>query len=704
MTILDAQTDSASVDTHYVADAETHTQPPHELRSQILEAALGYARLGWSVIPIHSIREGGGCSCRDAMCASAGKHPVGKWKRRQTDRMTEPELVDQWTRTPWANVGIVTGSISKLVVLDIDDPKKLEGQTDLLHAITGLNTPVAVTGRDGGGFHIYLSYSEDRPLRNFAGEGIDGRGDGGYVVAPPSNHKSGKSYAWAPDGCDANAPLADMPDAVLALFEGRHANPSLLPDNAPLEVYARNSLDAELAGVAASHEGRRNDTLNRAAFNLGRLVWEGKIEADLVKSELQKVANASGLPEQEARATIASGMTAGAAKARGTIDLSSTSASTIQSQTNAQRENTPLPIEYFCDIKASLQNVWLVRNLIPQAGLVLFYGSPGSGKSFLAADICVRIAAGMDVDGRAVKQCPTVYVAAEGQAGFRRRVVAFREHHKIAHDTPFALVPTAVDLLSPDADMPRLIAAIEGAAEIFGGHPGLIVVDTLAATFGGGDENGKDMVAYVNNLARLRDQFGAAVIAVHHRPKDVTNNTPRGHGSLAGAMDTILCVEKGAMHSATITKQKDSEGGDPLHFGLVTVLLGEDEEQEPVNSAIVKYSRFKASKKLSGQQKEALDMLAELIQREGSVCEETAMANYRGPCVPVYVWREKWVQVDDDGDMKTETLQKSFKRAKEGLLRAEKIAEGAGRVWLVPESDPNATGTVMDFDPMAPKN
>ena len=83
------------------------------------------------------------------------------------------------------------------------------------------------------------------------------------------------------------------------------------------------------------------------------------------------------------------------------------------------------------------------------AGMALIYGSPGAGKSFLALDIALRIAAGWTIDGRAVKQGPVIYVAAEGQTGMRNRIAAFEKHFAIETRLPFVLVPCAVDLLDP---------------------------------------------------------------------------------------------------------------------------------------------------------------------------------------------------------------------------------------------------------------
>ena len=352
----------------------------------------------------------------------------------------------------------------------------------------------------------------------------------------------------------------------------------------------------------------------------------------------------------------------------------------------------PLPLEHFADIKASLSNAWLVRNLLPVAGLAAIYGAPGSGKSFLALDMALRIAGGTPIDGRSVQQCPVIYIAAEGQTGLRGRVVAFRRHHNIEGDLPFAMVPCAVNLLDPNADLPRVIETIKRASERFGADPGLAFVDTLAATFGGGDENSTAMVAYINNLAKLRDAFKMTVVAVHHRPKDQLNDTLRGHGSLTGAMDTIIRVEAGETRSATITKQKDADIGPTITFRLESVCLGVDEEKEPVLSAVVEYLVAPASDRLTAAAARAL------------VALEDAITNAGGVPVSEAAWRENW-RARMPAEMQDEAARKSFARGRDSLRKGGRARNDAGlwAILVLPEPTPVAATnpSIMDFSSAA---
>jgi len=117
--------------------------------------------------------------------------PKTTWKPYQTRKPTPEELQKWFGDGVKRNIGIVTGSISGIAVVDLDGAEAIQLAKDLELP----DTPVVKTAR---GYHLYYRY---RPgIRNFQKRddlpGIDLRGDGGYVVAPPSIHTSGVQYAW----------------------------------------------------------------------------------------------------------------------------------------------------------------------------------------------------------------------------------------------------------------------------------------------------------------------------------------------------------------------------------------------------------------------------------------------------------------------------------------------------------------------------
>ena len=162
-------------------------------------------------LPLHSVRDGR-CSCGLDDCRSVSKHPRITLRWQTPKATSDKNQIWQWWRTwPEANIGVATGRGSGVFVLDIDGPKGLD---TLEHWRTKRNwqavTLTAVTSR---GLHLYF-LQEELTVPTSAGklgDGIDVRGDGGYVVAPPSVHASGHTYVWEDPGC----PVADPPGWLL---------------------------------------------------------------------------------------------------------------------------------------------------------------------------------------------------------------------------------------------------------------------------------------------------------------------------------------------------------------------------------------------------------------------------------------------------------------------------------------------------------
>ena len=122
----------------------------------------------------------------------ANKHALVPWAEFQQRLPTEAEVTSWWQQFPNANIGIVTGKISDITVVDVD--VKSGG----LETIKTLALPATLTAKTGGGgWHYYYRYTPDIQTGSGRLTGIDIRNDGGYVVAPPSMHQSGIRYEWA---------------------------------------------------------------------------------------------------------------------------------------------------------------------------------------------------------------------------------------------------------------------------------------------------------------------------------------------------------------------------------------------------------------------------------------------------------------------------------------------------------------------------
>jgi len=228
---------------------------------------------------------------------------------------------------------------------------------------------------------------------------------------------------------------------------------------------------------------------------------------------------------------------------------------------------------------------WLLRGMLERDTFALIFGDPGCGKSFLAMDWACRIATGTPWRGQPVKGGPVVYVAGEGRQGFSRRTQAWSEHHGISlagvplYQVPAVAIPEPIDLAA-------LFAAIDtGVAAV--GRPVLIVLDTLARCFGGGDENStQDMSRFVTACDAIRQRYGCTILVVHHAGHG-DKSRARGAIALKASLDAEYRLENENGLLLTATKMKDAETPAPLALQLVTVDLPDmkDDYGETVTSA-----------------------------------------------------------------------------------------------------------------------
>lgn len=182
--------------------------------NELLEAALSFAKRGIPVFPLHSVRDGK-CTCRRECGNNAGKHPLTPHgvKDATTNSAT---IQDYWERWPWANIGIPTGKASGALAIDVDPRHGGETQLLKLQEQHGALPPTLTSKTGGGGVHYFFRYEANVPNSTAkVAAGIDVKSDGGYVVAPPSIHRSGKHYEW--NGAD-HFELTAVPNWLLALI------------------------------------------------------------------------------------------------------------------------------------------------------------------------------------------------------------------------------------------------------------------------------------------------------------------------------------------------------------------------------------------------------------------------------------------------------------------------------------------------------
>ena len=257
-------------------------------------------------------------------------------------------------------------------------------------------------------------------------------------------------------------------------------------------------------------------------------------------------------------------------------------------------EGEPLiqPLRDLADEAAKMR--WIVKGIIPADAIGMIFGASGSFKSFIAFDLAFHVANYMEWAGLRTKDGPTLYVAAEGGAGAYRRGQAWCRARDREMPGQFYICKKPL-VLSDEQQIAKLRGAIEGLPA----PPSLIVIDTLTQTFNGDENASSDVSAYLRLInSELREPFGATVIIVHHTGYSDAKR-PRGSSAIMANLDFVLGAfkpSKDAMQAKlTVTKMKDGERLNDLHFALAKEHLGFDEDGDAITSLVATYEAAPAS-------------------------------------------------------------------------------------------------------------
>jgi hypothetical protein len=257
------------------------------MEQELIKHASGYAKLGCFVFPCHLDK--------------TPMTPHG-FKDATNDRAI---VRAWWTEHPQASIGIACGA-SGWLVLDIDIDEDTDGfeSFDVLREkeiVTHDDLDTFTTRTGGGGMQIVWLQPEGVKIGNSAGKlgkGLDTRGEGGYIIAPPSGHPSGNLYQ-----IEINSKPRPAPARLVELLTVRETLPSgpvTLPKN------PSRTLQRSYERVANATQGTRNETLNKASFYLFGLVKEQQLAHDDVKETMRAAGLRAGLAENEVQATLTS--------------------------------------------------------------------------------------------------------------------------------------------------------------------------------------------------------------------------------------------------------------------------------------------------------------------------------------------------------------------------------------------------------------
>ncbi len=487
----------------------------------MLGEALDLASMGFRVLPVYPFHDGR-CSCM--ACSSPGKHPRhANWPARATDNSDVIKL--WWSQHATDGIGIATGR--GVAVIDIDGASGREAFAELCDGSSWL----ARTG--SGGSHHYFSTVE--PISNSVrklGPEIDVRGDGGFVVAPPSPHKSGNYYEWV----SKQGSLPPLPPSIL---EGIHREE--VREFKPSE-FGDDGLAVWPWGLVSEGDGRNN----RMASFVGSLLRQGVSPEDTYGAARQ--ANETyclpPMPEGELGTILRSIVGREERRCR------------AEGRPTPWNMNVEVPVRKtgrFHLIKASTLKYmpvdWIWEKRIAAGKITVIDGDPGTGKSGLTLDVAARLSRGSQwPDGSpAYAASDTIVINGEDDPNdtIMPRLVAAgadcERVHVVTGDQN--RLPSLPDSLG---DLEELVTSVQAR---------LLIIDPIMAFLSTTISSSSDQEVRraLTPLAAMASRTGCAVIVVRHLNKKVEHSALQRGG---GSMGIIGAARLGFL----LTKDKTQKG------------------------------------------------------------------------------------------------------------------------------------------------
>lgn len=315
---------------------------------------------------------------------------------------------------------------------------------------------------------------------------------------------------------------------------------------------------------------------------------------------------------------------------------------------------------------------WIVQGVFPKKSFGVIYGEPAKGKTFVALDMALHIAHGMDWHDRAVVQGSVLYIAGEGVGGLPKRLKAWTyQNAPDGEKPPFYAIAANVNMREPE-DVEHIISAIQAIGSKFS----VIFIDTVARAILGGDENSStDMGLFVASCDKIKDATGAAVIGIHHSGKDADRGM-RGSSALLGAVDSVIQVTQETEGTIILKneKQKDGEPFKDMAFKTVVISTGITETSLIIEAMDCEYI---PSKKTEKKRDLALQFLMDCI-----AVDSQTIRGY--PATKIDTWRHECDKRELGGDT-YEAKKKAFQRSKNKLQNDGIIACENGLVMIVEE-------------------
>ncbi len=523
-----------------------------------LDEALSFARQGVRIFAVHYIQEDGECDCGRPACPDKGKHPQfhkQDLKNGCLDATTDEQTITRWwKRWPNSNIGIATGSINDLGVLDIDAGEGKNGLESFKKLFPGVDldemlksTLVAKTG--GGGYHLYYKLNGLKlPNRRNMGEkgsDIDFRAEGGYVLGPPSNHKSGDTYQWI----TKREPI-EIPLAVRELVQ-------------ETEVVDEDSLFGKPPVTAQDYKTVVNDGEGRDSYLIrmaGKFARDG-LKGPEIANLIMALNHQNVRPPKTKRDIIR--ITKSALKMEERRKRGLAYEVEREPKENGVRPFTMSFLRYMEEY-GSRSTEWAIQDWLPMHTCAFVVAPPGSWKTWITIDLMLSIATGRPFLGiYPVKHtCPIIYVQQEDDhTNLAKRfakimnigpVETVGEKHWRVPMPPY-MDPPIYPHVERELTMknPASIARLE--KEIRRRKAGLVVMDPLYSMLemqDYGATSARELLVFKS----MRDVLDCSFMIVHHARKG-EDNGGRLRDSAWGSVFLNAWIETGWQ-----MRQKEGEG------------------------------------------------------------------------------------------------------------------------------------------------
>lgn len=462
----------------------------------LLPAALWYAKNGLPVFQVFGIRNGK-CLCGKNNCDSPGKHPYyatapNGFKNATTDADV---VTDWWNRHPDCNIGLVTGAVSNLVILDVDPRNGGDTSLSELTSTNGDLPPTSEVATGGGGTHFWFRHpgGKIKSDKNVLGDGLDVKADGGYVVAPPSMHKDGNRYVFRNHPEDVST--EELPEWLLERLREPTTPDTVTPTGRKPE-HIPDSLP----------EGKRNETLTSLAGSMrDRGASLESIKAALITENRTRCKPPLGTAEVEQIARSVSRYEPG-----GYIRL--------EHKRNGHDRVADADVTAAFEVKWLEQleeqdTEWICPGLLARRSITLIAAPPGSGKTTFAAELAYCVATGSEHWGERVTRGRVLWLGFDDDVGRIRseKIELLGAVPPQSIGTPTGLEP----LTKVTAPLYRKLISEQGFD--------LVVCDTLLDLLALSDFDKSAGVRQSMQILRdLCSDTGVAFLGVTHQSKDQT--------------------------------------------------------------------------------------------------------------------------------------------------------------------------------------